>query len=397
MTNPKTHYLWVQIHRYVGLAVLAFLFMAAVTGCLLVFRGDLDRALNLDLYTAPSARAPIAPTELVQRVMLAYPDLEVTAAPLQPHVGQSAVMQVEARGGSPGQGAKDIFVDPATDAILGTREDRPGWDRRHLMRGVYFLHYTLLAGDLGRWFMGLIAAAWAIENLVGLYLTLPTGGPFWKRWAPIWKVNFRAKLPRVLLDLHRASGLWVFIGVLILSLTSVGLNFYAELVDPVVMAVSPPKPSPWDGRPPPSAGPTLSYAMAADAAIGFARRDGVNRTPASLTFDKAHDLFGVAFTPSGRMEYSGLGPVTYYVDDHTGRLVYIDSPYADSGGRKLERSLYPLHSGQVFGLASRWLVMLLGVSIMEMSVTGLIVWWKKRGPRADQRVAQRKARRLKTA
>jgi len=393
MTASTTHYLWVQVHRYVGLAVLAFLALAAATGCALVFRGDLDRVLNPDLYTAPSPGQPIAPTELVQRVMLAYPDLEVTAAPMQLRPGQSAVMQVEARNGPPGHDAKDIFVDPATDAILGTREDRPGWDRQHLMRGIYFLHYTLLAGDFGRWFMGLIAIAWAVENIVGFYLTLPTSGPFWKRWTPIWKVNFKAKLPRVLLDLHRASGLWVFVGVLILSLTSVGLNFYSEMVDPLVMALSPPRPSPWDRPPPPPSGQALSYTAAADAAIGYARRDGLKLAPASVTFDKAHDLFGVAFTHSGRMEYSGLGPVDYYVDDHSGRLVYIDSPYADSGGRKLERSLYPLHSGQVFGLATRWLVMLLGVAILEMSVTGLIVWWKKRGPR----VAQRKARRLKSA
>jgi uncharacterized iron-regulated membrane protein len=92
------------------------------------------------------------------------------------------------------------------------------------------------------------------------------------------------------------------------------------------------------------------------------------------------------------MDYSGLGPIDYDIDDHTGRLVYIDNPYADSGGRKLERSLYPLHSGQVFGLVTRWLVMLLGLAILEMSVTGLIVWWKKRGPR----VAQGKARWAKT-
>ena len=393
MTTPNIHYLWVQIHRYVGLAVLAFLTLAAVTGCLLVFRADLDRALNPDLYQAPSTGAPIGATELVHRVMLAYPDLEVTAAPLQLHAGESALMQVEARQGPPGRDVKDIFVDPATDAILGTREDHGGWDRQHLMRGIYFLHYTLLAGDLGRWFMGLMAAAWAIENLVGFYLTLPTGGPFWKRWTPFWKVNFKAKLPKVLLDLHRASGLWVFIGVLILSLTSVGLNFYSEAVDPVVMALSPPRPSPWDRPSQTPVGQALSYTAAADAAIAAARHDGVKLTPASVTFDKAHDLFGVAFTHSGRMEYSRLGPVTYYIDDHTGRLVYIDSPYADSGGRKLERSLYPLHSGQVFGLATRWLVMLLGLAIVEMSVTGLIVWWKKRGPR----VAQRKARRAAKA
>ena len=394
MTTQTTHYLWVQIHRYVGLAVLAFLTLAAVTGCLIVFRADLDKALNPELYQAPTPGAPIEAAELAQRVMLAYPDLEITAAPFDLHPGQAAVMQVEDRRGPPGRDAKDVFVDPASDAILGSREDRPGWDRPHLMRGVYFLHYTLLAGDFGRWFMGLIAAAWAIENLVGFYLTLPTGGPFWKKWTPIWKVNFKAKLPKLMLELHRASGLWLFIGVLILSLTSIGLNFYSELVDPVVNATSRALPSPWD-RPAPATpvAPTLSYPQAAAAAIAAARHAGVTLKPASLTFDKAHDLFGVAFTRSGRMIYSGLGPVTYYVDGRSGRFVYVDSPYADSAGRKFERSLYPLHSGQVFGLTTRWLVMLLGLAITEMSITGLWVWWKKRGPR----VAQRKARRAAKA
>ncbi len=186
----------------------------------------------------------------------------------------------------------------------------------------------------------------------------------------------------------------MFIGVLILSLTSVGLNFYSELIDPIVSAISRPAPSPWD-KPAPAkpTSPVLSYPQAADAAIAAARHAGVTLKPASITFDKAHDLYGVAFTHSGRMEYSGLGPVTYYVDGGSGRFVHVDSPYADSRGRKVERSLYPLHSGQVFGLTTRWLIMLLGVSIVEMSVTGLWVWWKKRGPR----VAQRKARRAAKA
>ena len=58
-------------------------------------------------------------------------------------------------------------------------------------------------------------------------------------------------------------------------------------------------------------------------------------------------------TRSGQEGYRSLGPVYLHLDGASGRLVYEDNPYTDSFGRKLSRSLYPLHSGQVAGPVGR--------------------------------------------
>lgn len=243
--------------------------------------------------------------------------------------------------------------------------------------------------------MGAVAFGWAVENLVGFYLTLPRGGPFWKRWAPVWQVNFKASLPRVLLDLHRASGLWLFIGVLILSLTSVALNYYSELVLPVVRALSPPASTPWD-RPAPTTPwrpARLTFAAAERLAVRDAARDHLRLRPAVATYDPARRLVGIRFTGNGEAQYAGFGPVSYYYDDQSGRLVFVDNPMRDSAGQKMLRALFPLHSGQVGGLATRLLVALLGLSVLEMAVSGLVVWWKKRAPRVAARKMARAGRR----
>ena len=72
-------------------------------------------------------------------------------------------------------------------------------------------------------------------------------------------------------------------------------------------------------------------------------------------------------------------------------MVEIDDPYHDSFGRKLTRSLYPLHSGDVAGPFGIALIFLLGLSTAEMCITGFYTWWKKRESRAAASAAARRA------
>jgi uncharacterized iron-regulated membrane protein len=364
-------------HRYLGLASAAFLVLAGVTGSLLVFDEALDAALNPDLFRVPARENLLSGAALAAR--LAGAGLDVTAMPLRIEPGRA--VKVEADGGQ-------LFVDPADGRIVGTREDRPGWDRRHLVQGIFRLHYTLLAGTAGRWLMGVVALGWFVTNGVGFYLTLPTRGPFWPKWRQMWRIRLKVPPLRLLLDLHRASGLWLVPGVLILSATSAALNFYDEAFRPAVAAVSPPAATPWD-RPLPAARPLplIGFDAALDRAVALAARDGLGWQPAVLRHFADRQLYGVSFTPDGADDYPGLGPVAYLVDDRTGDLVFVDNPWTDSAGQKVLRALYPLHSGQVGGVATRLVVLLLGLATVEMAVTGIIVWWKKRRNRRRRQAA----------
>jgi uncharacterized iron-regulated membrane protein len=203
-----------------------------------------------------------------------------------------------------------------------------------------------------------------------------------------------AKLRRFMLELHNASGLWLLILASVLAYTSVAMNFFDEAFVPAMQAISPAKPTMFDapaGRPAPP--PRLSFAEALPLGIAAAKADGLKWQPAIERYSPEYGAYGVTFTDNGVENYHLLGPVTYYLDGQTGRLVDRDDPYHDSFGRKLTRSLYPLHSGDVAGWFGIAIIFVLGLATAEMCVTGFYTWLKKRESRkpAKARVAPSRA------
>jgi uncharacterized iron-regulated membrane protein len=369
---------WVATHRYLGLATLAFLALAAITGCLLCFRAPLDAALNPDLFRRVPGSRTIDPAAAVRALQLARPRLRVLSFPLRLARDANLPVSVAPNG--------QVFLDGTDGHVVGTRRTLPGWDRRRLMEGVHAFHYTLLGGDWGRWLMGLAALGWLMGACIGLYLTFPSRGPLLRGWIKAWTVKTNSRLPRLLLDLHQASGLWLLIAVIVVAATSVALNLFDEVIAPAATAMSPARPSPFDRPALASPGaPRIDFARALGAAVARARERGLAWRPAAASYNPDHDLYGVTFTRNGAVDYRGLGPVSYYFDAGGGRFVYEDNPYQDSFGRKATRAIYPLHTGQVIGGAGVALVFLVGLATVGMCFTGAYVWWVRRGPRIAAR------------
>ena len=384
MKEGATRRLWVAIHRYVGLFALTFLGLAAITGAILCFRGPLDRALNPDLFRLATPSERVQPLAAVRTLSASRPDLTVTSFPLRPGVGESLPVQVAAARPGASVAFDQVFLTPQ-GRIQVVRQTRPGWDRVHLVQGIYLFHYTLLAGDPGRWFMGVVAVGWLIGNLVGLYLTLPKRAPILAPWLRNWLFKPSRSLPRLLLDLHRVSGLWALIGVCVLAYTSIGMNFFDEAFTPVVERLWPPRLSPFDR---PAAGVAAAPKIGFDQAIAVAGAEARRRlglVPASVSYDATHGLYGVMLTRSGTVNYSALGPVYLHVSAEDGRIIYEDNPYSDSFARQLSRSLFPLHSGQVAGPVGVAVIFVLGLTTLGMCVTGAYVWWKRRPGRVAAR------------
>ena len=371
------------VHRYLGLATLGFLFLASVTGCILCFAKPLDAALNADLFGRPTG-AVTDPVVLVDRFAARHPEVRVIGFPL--HVAASANIPVAvvpaAAGGKPG--FDQAFLDGGNGRLVGTRLQGAGWDRRHIVSGIFSFHYTLLAGKWGRWIMGVVAVGWLVGNLVGFYLTLPERRPFWRNWRQAWRFRWRSLLPKMMFDLHSASGLWLLGGVIVLSFTSVAMNFFDEAFTPIVEAVSPAKPSPFD-LPGVAGRARLDFAGARGLAERRALQRGLDWRAATASYSSDRNMLGISFTASGVENYSRLGPVSYWFDGMTGAF-----RYEDSAGRKLSRALYPLHSGEVAGWAGITMVFVLGLATIEMCVTGFYVWLRKRRSRVAARTAKRR-------
>ena len=379
MSKAQTRQFWTKIHRWMGLTALAFLFIAGVTGCFLCFDKRIDAALNSDLFYRPAGQG-MAPWTVATRLQAERPDLVVTAFPLNPKADQNLRIEVQAREPDTPLGYNEVFVDPADGHVVGTRQIASGWDRRHIVEAIFQLHQNVLAGTIGRWLMGIAALLWLISNFVGLYLTFPAKKPFWPKWKKKFKIDTRAKTRRLMLEIHNASGLWLLIGASVLAYTSVAMNFFNEAFTPAVQAVSPARPSMFDIPAPATTAKSvrLDFEQALQRGIAVAKADKLTWRPAVERFNPDYGVYGITFTDNGVENYHRLGPVTYYIDASDGHFVESDDPYHDSFGRKLSRSLYPLHSGDVAGGFGIAIIFLLGLATAEMCVTGFYTWWKKR-------------------
>src|SRR5690606_35083176 len=72
---------------------------------------------------------------------------------------------------------------------------------------------------------------------VGFYLTLPqrrrqstsmasVHSSWWQRWQPAWKIRWRSSPYKLNFDLHRASGLWLWLVLLIFAWSAVYMNLW---------------------------------------------------------------------------------------------------------------------------------------------------------------------------
>lgn len=70
------------------------------------------------------------------------------------------------------------------------------------------------------------------------------------------------------------------------------------------------------------------------------------------------------------------GPVLVY-DAYTGKLLHADIPGGGTSGDTFTQIQFPLHSGQIAGVAGRIVMVISGLIVTILSITGIVIWWKK--------------------
>lgn len=385
------------VHRYCGLASMVFLALAGLTGSILVLRGPLDRALNPDLLVAEAVEGELAQTStvpIVARYERKFPDLQVVAFPANTTADDAIELQVSGKPGFANPAENLVYLDPTSGEILGSRSSQGAWSSRGFVAGLAEFHYNLLALDIGRYLMGVIAILWTFSSLAGIVMTFPERGPFWKNWWRNWQFRRSSPLPQLLFDLHRSTALWLLPAILMLALTSVALNFWSEAYAPTVTKISPlqydlfEQDAPYPG----GAVPDLQFSDALLAAEKYAEGTGLEWKPARMLYLPDWNLYGVKFSKGGYLNYEKLGPVDYYFDGDTGEFRHQVDPYSDSAGLTMIRMVYPLHSGEVFGTISLVIIFVAGLVTLLHSITGFYIWLKKRKSRVAQRAAAERKR-----
>lgn len=386
---------FVTLHRWFGLAAAVFLFIAGATGAIISWDHELDAWLNPQLFEARSGAA--APSrsalELAAALEQAEPRLQVSYLTTQAEPGHTLQMSVEGRinpaTGAPYElGYNQVALDPATGVVQGRREwGAVSLQRENLLPFLYKLHYTMHIPDvggiaLGLWFMGLIGIVWVLDCFIALWLSFPN----WRSWTKSFAFRWRQGGHKLNFDLHRSGGVWVWLLLLLLAVTSVSMNLGSQVVRPLVAQVSTLSPDVFSSRTPQPPGKPVVPLLTREAALAVARTEAQRRgwtLPAGgLFYAPAYGIYGVGFFAAGNDHGDGgLGNSWLYVDARDGKLAGDSVPGNGSAGDIFLQAQFPLHSGRILGLTGRILISCMGVLVAMLSVTGLVIWLKKRRAR----------------
>ncbi len=392
--------LFVLLHRWFGLAAALFLFIAGATGAVISWDHELDEWLNPHLYQARTNGAPLPPLVLAQRVEAADPRVRVTFMPLQVEPGHTFVASVAPRvnpatGTLFEPGYNQVALDPATGETQGRREwGKVSLTRENLLPFLYKLHYSMhipegFGIELGMWFMGLIALAWVFDTLIALWISFPSRAAWRRSFAFRWKSSGH----KLTFDLHRSGAMWVYLLVLMLAITSVGMNLRDEVMRPVVSWFSELSPSPFASRTPAALEAPIEPRVSPEQVIALAsaeaQRRGWTDPPGGIFTSTMFGIVGVGFyqVANGHGD-GGLGNPWLYFDSQTGAPAGDDVPGTGSAGDIFMHSMFPLHSGRIIGITGRVLMSLMGVVIAMLCVTGVLIWARKRRARVQVAATQ---------
>jgi len=381
--------LLVLLHRWLGLGTALFLFIAGATGAVISWDHEIDEWLNPALYESHSTGTPMAPLELAARVEQGDPRVRVTFMPLTVEPGHAFTVFVSPRvnpatGELYEPGYNQVALDPVTGEVQARREwGKVSLSRENLLPFLYKLHFSMHIPDgwgieLGIWLMGLVGIVWLFDTLIALSIAFPKR----EQWKRSFAFRWRAGGHKLTFDLHRSGAMWVYLLVLMLAVTSVAMNLREQVVRPVVSWFSELTPSPFATRSPAPPNQPIEPAVAPErivqAALAQAAKRGITAPAGGLFLSPGFGLWGVGFYEPGFSHGDGgLGNPWLYFDSRTGEPAGADIPGTGSAGDLFMQSMFPLHSGRILGVTGRALMSAMGVLIAMLSVTGVLIWWRK--------------------
>lgn len=363
---------WMWLHRWTGLTLGMLLAAAALLGTLMTVLRPLDEAMHPELFRAPprvaaseAGAAPAAAIEasstpfetLRQRVAAEFgPKSTMTIRPPRED-GESTRVLVR---GPAWEGT--LYVDPVSLAELGRRGEAEG-----LANTVFELHSALLLGDTGKAVLAFTALAYLALLVTGLIL-------WWPMNAAQWKHAFKLKLDkgttRGLFDLHRFGGavLGLLVAVAVASGAWMAYRPIGGWVNTLVgdAAPKPPKVGKDHGeRVPLDVIVAEARSRWPDGQLGYVQLGAADTRPVRLRFRLP-----------GEPHPNGLSSIwAHPVDGHVLGQQRWDQ--LDLAGRSTAW-IYPLHAGELFGIANRVVTGLVGLVLFGMGVTGAWLWWRRR-------------------
>ncbi len=369
------------IHLWTGLIFGIILVLEGLTGTVLSWRHELDAWLNPGLLQVapPPGKQAGEPVHVTPELI----DAATGVLEHDPRYGKPNMLMFPERAGDvfiawyrPGpaeslwdQGVtRQVMLDPSDLRVLGERNwGESGLSRPLLMPTLFHLHRYLLAGEGGKIVIAVQGVALLLASVTGLILWWPR----LSRSAIVHALTVRhgGSWPRFSFQLHRAAGFWATPVFIVLAVSGIYFNM-PSWVKPVVASVS----TVTENEQVSNLSAPSSSQLTPGAAVAAAQERMPHARASRLSLPaKDGQPYEVRVRQPGELRH-GPGATRISIDSGDGQVLRVIDPLAAQGGDWFFSTMYPLHTGEAFGLAGRILVSVAGVMPLVFFVTGLVVW-----------------------
>lgn len=343
-------------HRWTALSVGLVVLWMALTGLGLLFRAQLEPAVDASLQTVPACRAPQPLDSLVARARLAHPGGVLRLVGIEGGATRSTWIRF-ANGDT-------VYVDPCSARVLG---------ELNKFRGVFgsleYLHRLEFLAGADHAAAGTVALAFALIIVIGGLAV----------WWPVslkglrWSITFATRpAGRVrLMRIHRAAGFWVCLLALASALTGPidSFSWYQRAIEAVTDSAAP-RSAPAVVVPGTGARLTLQALWQRALQVTPRPREGLLLMPKRAAAAVELDLIERSAPNRQAVSYLMLDP-------YTGRVLSFRPYGASSLANKVMAWGIAIHAGQA-GIAAQMALLVGALGIVLLGYTGFASYIRRR-------------------
>lgn len=365
-----------RLHLWLGMASGLVVVIVCITGCLYVFKDEINEAAQPWRFVNPQASALLLPSQVT-----AISDSQLRDSGASP----TAITYGEAHDAvfvdyfQPDAGVTTVYLNPYNGEVLKTIVKRA--DDFDFFRFVLDGHRRLwLPRVVGSPIVGYSVLLFLITLITGILLWWPK---HWTRKALRQRLTFRKKLTlsKLNFDLHFVAGGYAALLLVVLCFT--GLIFSLPWFSRAVYAVT-------------SGGEELKpYTLPVSDTLQTFRslHEPLNRLYHQLRQEEPDATTFYFALPSQKEEVIRVSIVhrrgSYYQTDnlffdrHSLTPLQGSGPYAGryteaTAADRFRRMNLDIHDGRIFGLPGKLLMFFASLVGASLPVTGFVIWWRKK-------------------
>jgi uncharacterized iron-regulated membrane protein len=343
-------------HLWAGLTASLFLVVLGVTGALVAFENEIDRALNAKLSYVLAKGQPLSLAAIEQSLQSRYSQSRVEGFELPERPDLSLFVALVDNSGK----HHELFVDPYSGMVLGSAEEA-----NHFTQRIHQFHTHLVAGEIGRQIVGWSGVFLLLLSISGIILWWPSG---------LFRLRWTGSGKRFNFELHNTIGILSSLFLFVFAATSVCIHWEKQ-VEKLAEQMSPAQAS--RAAMPHIPAPGIQP-LSPDRLVEIARntlpgaRVVVLQLPASpkvpvqvaLKFPEDH-------TPVGRSRLR--------MDAYTGSVLLVESSRRMPAPIKYARMWNrELHTGDILYLPTRIVAAFFSLMLPVLAITGPLIWWNRR-------------------